>query len=277
MSGARLAAARPNKPHSPYCVGRAFTFMGGHLSIAAIAWSWKQDLRPTEKFILIAISDHANDEDFTCWPSLTHLEKKTGFNRSTIWRTIDCLVKTGHIGRVGQHPSGATLYKVMVGAQSTQVQTATSLGAGCNVVGAHSNKVGAQDTPNHKNHHESSITIMSGLPPDVGQPERKNGNPSLTKQAIEVLEFLNATTGRNYRATDSTDKPTTSLQHIISRLKTGATVQDCKTLIARKHRDWAGNDKMWPYLRPATLFNATKFEQYLGECVIDDPQKRRVE
>ena len=120
-------------------------------------------------------------------------------------------------------------------------------------------------------------TTLSGLPPDVGQPERKNGNPSLTKQAIEVLEFLNATTGRNYRATDSTDKPTTSLQHIISRLKTGATVQDCKTLIARKHRDWAGNDKMWPYLRPATLFNATKFEQYLGECVIDDPQKRRVD
>ena len=143
------------------------------MSIAAIAWSWKQDLRPTEKFILIAISDHANDEDFTCWPSLTHLEKKTGFNRSTIWRTIDCLVKTGHIGRVGQHPSGATLYKVMVGAQSTQVQTATSLGAGCNVVGAHSNKVGAQDTPNHKNHHESSITIMSGLPPDVA-PKVKN-------------------------------------------------------------------------------------------------------
>lgn len=270
MSGARLAAARSNKPHSPYCVGRAFTFMGGHLSIAAIAWSWKQDLRPTEKFILIAISDHANDEDFTCWPSLTHLEKKTGFNRSTIWRTIDCLVKTGHIGRVGQHPSGATLYKVMVGAQSTQVQTATSLGAGCNVVGAHSNKVGAQDTPNHKNHHESSITIMSGLPPDVAPQGKKTTNKNVwayTSQATEVLNFLNQKANRNYRGQDQNGKPTVNLKLIIDRLKTGATVQDCKTLIARKHRDWATDDKMRQYLRPATLFNATKFEQYLGECV----------
>lgn len=109
---------------------------------------------------------------------------------------------------------------------------------------------------------------LSGATPDVSPPEKKNGKDYKT-DAIEVLNFLNEKTGRAFRPSD------TNLKLIVNRFKTGATVQDCKTVVARKHGDWAGNDKMWPYLRPATLFNATKFEQYLGECVIDDPAKRR--
>jgi len=42
-------------------------------------------------------------------------------------------------------------------------------------------------------------------------------------------------------------------------------VQDCKGVIARKVREWQDDPKLAKYLRPETLFDATKFESYLGE------------
>jgi|GEM_PF-1314138 len=84
----------------------------------------------------------------------------------------------------------------------------------------------------------------------------------LRSQALEVLQFLNLKTGRVYRPVD------TNLKLIMARLKTGATVVDCRQVIAKKTREWKGDAKMAEYLRPATLFNATKFEQYMGELVV---------
>lgn len=84
----------------------------------------------------------------------------------------------------------------------------------------------------------------------------------LRSQALEVLQFLNEKTGRVYRPVD------TNLKLIMARLKTGASVVDCRQVIAKKTREWKGDAKMAEYLRPATLFNATKFEQYMGELVV---------
>jgi uncharacterized phage protein (TIGR02220 family) len=81
-------------------------------------------------------------------------------------------------------------------------------------------------------------------------------------QAQEILEFLNEKTGREYRPVD------TNLKLIIARLKSGATVGKCFQVIAKKTREWKNDPKMAEYLRPATLFNATKFEQYIGELVL---------
>jgi uncharacterized phage protein (TIGR02220 family) len=88
----------------------------------------------------------------------------------------------------------------------------------------------------------------------------------LKSQALEVIEFLNQKTGRVYRPVD------TNLKLIMARLKSGATVMDCRQVIAKKTREWKGDAKMAEYLRPATLFNATKFEQYVGELVIPDEE-----
>lgn len=84
----------------------------------------------------------------------------------------------------------------------------------------------------------------------------------LKKQAVEILQFLNEKTGRAYRPVD------TNLKLIMARLKSGASVMDCRQIIAKKTREWKNDTKMAEYLRPATLFNATKFEQYLGELVL---------
>lgn len=79
------------------------------------------------------------------------------------------------------------------------------------------------------------------------------------EQAAEVLNFLNLKSGKSYRLVEA------NLEPIRMRLKSGVTVDDMKSVIALKCREWGNDEKMASYLRPATLFNRTKFEQYLGE------------
>lgn len=105
-------------------------------------------------------------------------------------------------------------------------------------------------------------SFMSGKPsalPDASPLSRQKNGQHYNPQAREVLEFLNAKTGRHYQPVDA------NLKLIVARLKEGASVSDCRAVVAKKAREWSADDKMAEYLRPATLFNATKFAQYRGE------------
>lgn len=77
----------------------------------------------------------------------------------------------------------------------------------------------------------------------------------------EILEFLNAKTGHGYRPV------AVNIDQIKARLKEGATLQECKSIIAMKTREWKNDPVMSKFLRPATLFNRTKFWQYHGQLV----------
>ena len=103
-----------------------------------------------------------------------------------------------------------------------------------------------------------NLTTLSGKNPT---PHSQNGMPGreLRENAKAILSFLNEKTGRAYRPVE------TNLRLIEARLKSGASVQDCKSVCARKCRQWLTDPKMAEFLRPATLFAASKFEQYLGE------------
>lgn len=99
-----------------------------------------------------------------------------------------------------------------------------------------------------------------------GETEKKatsSGKPDLKPSAIEVLNFLNSKTGRNYKPVSA------NLEMIAARLKEGATPDELRQVVAKKCREWAGDEKMSEYLRPATLFNRTKFAQYQGEIGAD--------
>ena len=138
--------------------------------------------------------------------------------------------------------------------------------AGCSGTSPKVADVAHTNTNTNTNTNKSIVGVAPQPPSDLVKKSKTNINGH-TAQAIEVLDFLNAKTRRKYRALDGNGKPTTNLRLVIDRLKTGVSVQDCKTMIARKHRDWSGDDKMRIYLRPSTLFRASNFEQYLGECV----------
>lgn len=79
-----------------------------------------------------------------------------------------------------------------------------------------------------------------------------------TGPAHDVLSFLNQKAGRSYRAAGA------NLDLIRARLGDGIEPWQLKAIVSRKVREWTGTE-MAKYLRPATLFNKTKCEQYLGE------------
>jgi uncharacterized phage protein (TIGR02220 family) len=79
-----------------------------------------------------------------------------------------------------------------------------------------------------------------------------------------MLEFLNGKAGRHFQPVPA------NLKFIEARLAEGVTVQDLKTLTVRKCREWLGSD-MEKFLRPETLFNATKCHSYLGEIPPEAP------
>lgn len=80
----------------------------------------------------------------------------------------------------------------------------------------------------------------------------------LTIKAKLVLDALNQKSGKAFRYTDS------NLRLIEARLKE-YTVEDCLKVIATKCSQWKNDPKMNKYIRPETLFNATKFGGYLEE------------
>lgn len=101
--------------------------------------------------------------------------------------------------------------------------------------------------------------------PTVSHTLPHGNSRAYLREADEILTFLNEKTGRLFRGREANGKPSSNLDYIVARLKAGADLQTCKTLIARKVRDWKGDPKMMKFLRPETLFNRTKFESYLGE------------
>lgn len=97
---------------------------------------------------------------------------------------------------------------------------------------------------------ETEGDSMSGKPDPV---------PNLKNDAREVLDFLNLKTGRSYQPVPA------NLDLIVARLKEGATAIQCRQVIAKKAREWGGDEKMDEFLRPKTLFSRTNFAQYQGE------------
>lgn len=124
-------------------------------------------------------------------------------------------------------------------------------------------KSGASPVLNSDEHNASRADSLLLIPdsPSLKPLRTLSGKPDFKPLAIEILQFLNLKAGRAYRPTEA------NLGFIMDRLKSGNTVSDCKQVIAKKVREWAGNPDMDTYLRPATLFNRTKFDQYTGELV----------
>jgi uncharacterized phage protein (TIGR02220 family) len=90
------------------------------------------------------------------------------------------------------------------------------------------------------------------------KPEQPT-NQTYGPQARAVLHMLNEVAGRNFRETDQ------NLKIIKMRLKEpGVEVQEIRKMIQRQRDMWTGTE-FERYLRPETLFNATKFSGYYDD------------
>jgi uncharacterized phage protein (TIGR02220 family) len=91
-------------------------------------------------------------------------------------------------------------------------------------------------------------------------PNNKSYNKSLDNKEIynTILSHLNEKAGTDYRPSSKATQ-----EHINARLAEGYTVEDFCKVIDKKCAEWKGTN-MEKYLRPATLFNREKFENYLN-------------
>jgi uncharacterized phage protein (TIGR02220 family)/predicted phage replisome organizer len=87
----------------------------------------------------------------------------------------------------------------------------------------------------------------------------------LNEISRQVLQHLNAATGRHYRLTDALKRK------VNARCREGFGLTDFKCVIDKKTREWK-NTAMEMYLRPETLFG-TKFDAYLNEPNKSTPPK----
>jgi len=93
-----------------------------------------------------------------------------------------------------------------------------------------------------------------------------------------IVDFLNEKAGTHYK--HSTEK---TKKLIRARMNEGFTLDDFKTVIEYKVKEWRGT-KFEPYIRPETLFG-TKFEGYLNNAsktttvfdTVDDSWRKQLE
>lgn len=117
---------------------------------------------------------------------------------------------------------------------------------------------------------KGDLPLLSETTSETTHKTLMSGKPDVDVVEKSLLDYLNTLAGRNYKPAPS------NIKFLKARLAEGHTPQEIADVIARKCQEWLDDPKFSQYLRPATLFNAEKFNQYVGELGQPLPQKRQV-
>lgn len=118
---------------------------------------------------------------------------------------------------------------------------------------------GAFKSDNNNSNKTNEYTITTKSKEEKEKEKNSAKKKEKEQQIKEVVEYLNLKANRNYRP------GTTKTKSLISARLKDYTVEDLKAVIDFKVDEWLENEKMNKYLRPETLFNETKFENYINE------------
>lgn len=104
-----------------------------------------------------------------------------------------------------------------------------------------------------------SLPLPLPLPLPLDSKVLLNNKPLKMEKEKEVLEYLNLRARKNFKPTP------TNLGFISGRLDEKYNVDELKRVVDLKVAEWL-DDKDWDkFLRPQTLFNATKFSGYVNQ------------
>jgi len=106
------------------------------------------------------------------------------------------------------------------------------------------------------------VTPIPDTTTDTTTDKKNNNNKKFSKDVIYITEqavdYLNKMIGGNFKTPDKYKLL------IKARLKDGFVLQDFKTTVDNKHRQWINEEAMVQYLRPGTLFGP-KMHEYVNE------------
>lgn len=228
------------------------------MSVKLMSTVWDlQTESHTQKLVLLALADNANDEG-GCWPAIGTIAQKCNLCVRAVRYQIDRLEEMQIISlehrftKEGRQTSN--FYRLHLGLHEVQggglheVHGSTASDAQTGVLGVH---------PNHNRNHQSNHQKEPVTRISEGDTQK-----SYHKHSRTVLFYLNEKTGHHYRETDP------NLKFISARLSEPEVDLDgIKVMIDRQVQEWKETE-MEKYLRPETLFNRTKFDSYYASRLI---------
>lgn len=86
------------------------------MSVRVMSWVWEHSKSAgTDRLVLLAIADSAEDDGGQAWPSAAALARKTGMDVRTVQRTIRRLIELGELRvKMNAGKNGSNVYRVVM-------------------------------------------------------------------------------------------------------------------------------------------------------------------
>ena len=117
--------------------------------------------------------------------------------------------------------------------------------------------VTTQETNNGKYINKQKDTDIEKIQKKKAAPEERR-DPAVESVIDETIAYLNSHAGKRYLARAEPNR-----EFVRARIKDGYGFDDFKFVIENQWKEWSGTSSE-KYMRPETLFNATKFQSYIN-------------
>lgn len=234
--------------------------------------------------IMARLADFSNDEGLS-WPSVETIARQIGAGQSTVRTALKELEAEGWLSsrqrrqgnRNATNVYQLTVAKLRSAAQASESDTSKSDGSKFDGSKSDASKFEPSKSSKKAGFHPPESggdpLVSSKEEPSVKKtscqvPAETDREVQITDDAKSVLKYLNLMTGRRYQPSRS------SLENIRARLREQFTVAEMQQTIDYMQAKWGGDLEMDKFLRPATLFQPTKFPGYQGSSVAWDKKGR---
>lgn len=220
--------------------------------------------------IMARLADFSSDEG-VCWPSIETIARQLGAGPSTVRTAIAKLETDGWLTRTARRKgnrNASNVYRLNVQKLQTAAfahlpvsdasESDTSKSDASKFDGSKSSKKSSFHPPESGGDPSVNSKQDPSEVKDSRQPAAQTDREvEITDLAKQILSHLNLVTGSRYQVSKS------SLENIRARLGEHFTVDDLNLVVDYSQAKWGADIKMAEYLRPATLFQNSKFPGYL--------------
>lgn len=234
----------------------------------------EDDFTPEDKYFYLYLLTNPQTNLCGCYEvSYSQLTNQTGYSKDTINRLIDRFENVHKVIRFNKSTKEMLILRWYKYNWSKSEKTLT----GVENVAKHIKceefreyvfeivECIRNDAPLPQNRYPIQASVSDADSVIVSITDKDNSNKDIY---IEVISYLNMVLGTNYKYTTKKTQ-----EHINARLRENYTVDDFKTVIDKKSKEWQGTN-MEKFLRPETLFG-TKFESYLNQNIVESPQDNK--
>ena len=232
----------------------------------------EDDFTPEDKYFYLYLLTNPQTNICGCYEvSYSQMTNQTGYNKDTVNRLIDRFENIHNIIKFNKNTKEILILNWYKYNWSKSEKTLTGVDAvakhiKCNEFKEYIFEVIdciRNDTP-YKGHTCPIQASVSDTDTDTVSITDNNYIDIIK----DIIDYLNLVLNTKYNY-----KTVNTQKHIRARLKEGYMLDDFKSVIDKKSKEWLGTN-MERYLRPDTLFG-TKFESYLNQNIVDNQQKQK--